>query len=153
MARSPSSLRKGDEWAYNKKPRQSSIVLSLCTEAQRLLSHQATTKLLTTSTKQLENSEPDHAPGLRPGRMREQQGQPRNHEKNQDLRGVKPLLRGLGGYTRRVRSRAPFGTKYNRERLVPLQKIRQNLQASTYTPFEAQGLLSGTVIRGTPNTP
>jgi hypothetical protein len=34
-----------------------------------------------------------------------------------------------------------------------LQKIRQNLQASTYTPFEARGLLSGTVIRGTSNTP
>src|SRR6187455_2470909 len=27
-----------------------------------------------------------------------------------------------GGYTRRVRSRAPTGTKCNRERLVPLQK-------------------------------
>jgi hypothetical protein len=52
-----------------------------------------------------------------------------------------------------VRSRAPIGTKYNRERLVPLQKIRHNLQASTYTPFEAWGLLSGTVIRGSPNTP
>jgi hypothetical protein len=52
-----------------------------------------------------------------------------------------------------VRSRAPIGTKYNRERLVPLQKIRQNLQASAYTPFEARWLLSGTVIRGTPNTP
>jgi hypothetical protein len=34
-----------------------------------------------------------------------------------------------------------------------MQKIRQNLQASAYTPFEAQGLLSGTVIRGTPNSP
>jgi hypothetical protein len=149
----PSSLRKGDEGAYNKKPRRSSIVLSLRAEARRLLSHQATAKLLTTSTNQLKNSEPDHATGLRPGRMREQQGQPRNHKKNSDLRGVKPLLRGLGGYTRRVRSRAPIRTKYNRERLVPLQKILQNLQASAYTPFEAQGLLPGTVIRGTPNTP
>jgi hypothetical protein len=35
----PSSLRKGDEGAYNKKPRQSSIVLSLRAEARRLLSH------------------------------------------------------------------------------------------------------------------
>jgi hypothetical protein len=52
-----------------------------------------------------------------------------------------------------VRSRAPTGTKYNREGSVPLQKIRQNLQASTYTPFEAQGLLSGIVIRGTPDAP
>jgi hypothetical protein len=39
MARPPSSLRKGDEGAYNKKPRQSSIVLSLRAEARRLLSH------------------------------------------------------------------------------------------------------------------
>jgi hypothetical protein len=31
--------------------------------------------------------------------------------------------------------------------------MRQSLQASTNTPFEARGLLSGTVIRGTPNTP
>jgi hypothetical protein len=78
----PSSLRKGDEGAYNKKPRQSLIVLSLRAEARRLLSHQATAKLSTTSTKRLENSEPDHAPGLRPGRMREQQGRPRHHQKN-----------------------------------------------------------------------
>jgi hypothetical protein len=153
MACSPLLLAESQRRAYNKKPRQSSIVLSLHAEARRLLSHQATAKLSTTSTKQLENSEPDHAPRLRPGRMREQQGRLRHHKKNQDLRGVKPLLRGLGGYTRRVRSRAPIGTKYDQERLVPLQKIRQNLQASTYTPFEARGLLSGTVIRGTPNTP
>jgi hypothetical protein len=84
MARSPPPflLRKDHEGAYNKKPRQSSIVLSLRVEARRLLSHQATAKLSTTSTKQLENSEPDHAPGLRPGRMREQQGRPRNQKKN-----------------------------------------------------------------------
>jgi hypothetical protein len=83
MARSPpSSLQKGDEGAYNKKPRRSSIVLSLCAEARRRLSHQAMAKLLTTSTNQLKNSEPDHAPGLWPGRMREQQGRPRNHKKN-----------------------------------------------------------------------
>jgi hypothetical protein len=40
--------------------------------------------------------------------------------------------------------------EHDREGLVPLQKLRQNLQASTYTPFEARGLLSGTIIRGTP---
>jgi hypothetical protein len=34
-----------------------------------------------------------------------------------------------------------------------LAKIRQNLQASARTPFEARGLLSGTVFRGIPNTP
>jgi hypothetical protein len=78
----PPSLRKGDKGAYNKKLRQSSIVLSLHAEARRLLSHQTTAKLLTTLTNQLENLEPDHAPGLRPGRMREQQGRPRDHKKN-----------------------------------------------------------------------
>jgi hypothetical protein len=35
----------------------------------------------------------------------------------------------------------------------PHREMRQSLQASTNTPFEARGLLSGTVIRGTPNTP
>jgi hypothetical protein len=35
----------------------------------------------------------------------------------------------------------------------PCKKLRQSLQASTNTPFEARGLLSGTVIRGTPKTP
>jgi hypothetical protein len=35
----------------------------------------------------------------------------------------------------------------------PRKKVRQSLQASINTPFEARGLLSGTVIRGTPNTP
>jgi hypothetical protein len=35
----------------------------------------------------------------------------------------------------------------------PRKKVRQSLQESTNTPFEARGLLSGTVIRGTPNTP
>jgi hypothetical protein len=34
-----------------------------------------------------------------------------------------------------------------------LAKIRQNLQASARTPFEARGLLSGAIIRGTPKTP
>jgi hypothetical protein len=36
-----------------------------------------------------------------------------NKKSVKDLRGVKPLLLGLGGYTRRVRSRAPIRTKYN----------------------------------------
>ena len=34
----PSSLRKGDEGAYEKKPSQSLTVLSLCAEARGLLS-------------------------------------------------------------------------------------------------------------------
>jgi hypothetical protein len=82
MVLSPFSLRKGDEGAYKQKSRQSLITLSLRAEARGLLSHQATTKLLTASTNQPKNSEPDHAPGLQPGRMREQQGRPRHHEKH-----------------------------------------------------------------------
>jgi hypothetical protein len=39
-----------------------------------------------------------------------------------------------------VHSRAPIGTKHDREGPVPLQKIQQSLQASTYSPFKAQGL-------------
>jgi hypothetical protein len=35
----------------------------------------------------------------------------------------------------------------------PCKKVRQSLQASTNTPFDARGLLSGTIIRGTPKTP
>jgi hypothetical protein len=45
-----------------------------------LLSHHATAEPLTTSTNQRENSESDRAPGLRPGRMREQQGRPRRRK-------------------------------------------------------------------------
>jgi hypothetical protein len=35
----------------------------------------------------------------------------------------------------------------------PCKKCDKSLQASTNTPFEARGLLSGTIIRGTPKTP
>jgi hypothetical protein len=62
----PFSLRKGDEGAYYKKPRQSLIVLSLRAEAQELLPHQAAAKLLTASTKQ-KNSGPDHVRAPRGG--------------------------------------------------------------------------------------
>jgi hypothetical protein len=33
------------------------------------------------------------------------------------------------------------------------KKCDKSLQASINTPFEARGLLSGTIIRGTPKTP
>jgi hypothetical protein len=129
------------------------IVLSLRAEARGLLSHQATAKLLITSTNQRKNSEPDRAPGLRPGHMREQQGRPRHHKKKlrpQRSQTTPPRPRGLhptGALARTHRN------KIRPRRAGPLAKIRQNLQASTYTPFEARGLLSGTVIRGTPNAP
>jgi hypothetical protein len=99
--------------------------LALCGGSGAALANPAPAKPLTASTYQPENLGPDRAPGLRPARMREQPDQPKCCETHQDLEGVKPLLRGLGGYTRRVRSRAPTGTKRNQERLVPLQKVRQ----------------------------
>jgi hypothetical protein len=111
-------------------------------------------KLLTASTNQPDNLEPDHAPGLLPGRKRERPDRPKHHEKHSDLRGVKPLLRGLEGYTWRVRSRAPTRTWQKTEKgRSPHRKRSKSLQASAITPFEARGLLSGTIIRGTPNAP
>jgi hypothetical protein len=106
--------------------------LAPCRGSGAALANPATAKPLTASTNQPENSEPDHAPGLRSDRMREQPDRPRHHERHYDLEGVKPLLRGLGGYTRRVRSRAPTGTKYYQERPVPLQK------SATKPPSEYQ---------------
>jgi hypothetical protein len=128
------------------------IVLSLRAEARGLLSHQATAELLTTSTNLRENSKPDRAPRLRPGRMRERQGQPRHHKKLRPQRSqtTPPRPRGLhpaGALARTHRK------KIQPRRAGPLAKIRQNLQASARTPFEARGLLSGTIIRGTPNSP
>jgi hypothetical protein len=46
------------------------------------LANPTTTKTLTTSTNQPENTEPDHAPGLRLGRMREQPDRPRHRERH-----------------------------------------------------------------------
>jgi hypothetical protein len=41
-----------------------------------------------------------------------------------------------------------------RRKVSPLvKKCDKSLQASAKTPFEAQGLLLGTIIRGTPKTP
>jgi hypothetical protein len=96
------------------------------------LTNPAPAKPLTASTNQPENLETDHAPGLRSDRMREQPDRTRQYERHQDLGGVKPLLRGLEGYTQWVRSRAPTGTKCTRERPVPLQK------SATKPPSEYQ---------------
>jgi hypothetical protein len=128
------------------------IVLSLCAEARGLLSHQATAELLTTSTNLRENSKPDHASGLWPGRMRERPGHPRHHKKLRPQRSqtTPPRPRGLHPAGALARTHL---NKMQPSRADPLAKIRQNLQASARTPFEARGLLSGTVIRGTPNTP
>jgi hypothetical protein len=98
-------------------------------------------KLLTASTNQPDNLELDHAPGLLPGRKRKRPDRPKHHERHSDLRGVKPLLRGIGGYTQRVRSRAPTRIRQKTEKgRSPDRKRGKSLQAST-------------IIRGTPNAP
>jgi hypothetical protein len=116
MVPSPFLLAKRRQRGVQQKLRRSSIVLSLRVEARGLLSHRATAKLSTTSTNQLKNSGPDHAPGLRPGRMREQQGRPRHHI----TRRIKTSEES--NHSSEASGATPIGTKYNQERLVPLQK-------------------------------
>jgi hypothetical protein len=80
MALSPSSLRKGDEGAYEKAESVLDRPLALCGGSGAALVDPAPAKPLTVSTYQPENLEPDYAPGLRPVRMREQPDRPRHHE-------------------------------------------------------------------------
>jgi hypothetical protein len=56
--------------------------LALCGGSGAALANPAPPKPLTASTYQLENSEPDYAPGLRPVRMREQSDLLRHHERH-----------------------------------------------------------------------
>jgi hypothetical protein len=91
--------------------------------------------MLTASTNQPDNLEPDHAPGLLPGRMRERSDWPKHHEKHSDLRGVKPLLRGLGCYTRRVRSRAPTRTRQKPRKAGPPAATPSHVQRPSSPPM------------------
>jgi hypothetical protein len=54
--------------------------LALCGGSRAALANPAPAKLLTASTYQPENLEPDCAPVQRPVRMREQPDRPRHHE-------------------------------------------------------------------------
>jgi hypothetical protein len=56
--------------------------LALCGGSGAALANPAPAEPLTASTYQLENSEPDYAPGLRPVRMREQSDRSRHHERH-----------------------------------------------------------------------
>jgi hypothetical protein len=60
----PSSLRKGDEGAYEKAESVLDRPLALCGGLGAALANPALAKPLIASTYQLENSEPDYAPGL-----------------------------------------------------------------------------------------
>jgi hypothetical protein len=86
--------------------------------------------------------------------MREQPDRPKHHETRLDLEGVKSLLRGLGGLHPAGALARTHQNETQLRKAGPLaKKCDKSLQASTNTPFEAQGLLSGTIIRGTPKTP
>jgi hypothetical protein len=103
--------------------------LALCGGSGPALANPAPAKPLTASTYQPENLGPDRAPGLRPARMREQPDPAgalaRTHRNKTQPRKAGPLAK----------------------------KCDKSLQASINTPFEARGLLSGTIIMGTPKTP
>jgi hypothetical protein len=109
--------------------------LALCGGSGAALANPTPAKPLTASTYQPENSEPDYAPEQRPVRMREQLDRPR---------GLHPA----GALARTHRN------EMQPRKAGPLaKKCDKSLQASTNTPFKARGLLSGTIIRGTPKTP
>jgi hypothetical protein len=56
--------------------------LALCRGSGAALANPTMAKPLTASANQPKNSEPDHAPELQSGRMREQPGRPRHHERH-----------------------------------------------------------------------
>jgi hypothetical protein len=59
--------------------------LALCRSSGAALANLALAKPLTASTHQPENSEPDHAPGLRSDRMREQPDRPKHRESEREM--------------------------------------------------------------------
>jgi hypothetical protein len=73
--------------------------LAPCKGSGAALANLATAKPLTASTDQPENSEPDHAPGLSPDRIREQPDRPRHRKKHilrpQRSQTTPPRPRGL----------------------------------------------------------
>jgi hypothetical protein len=115
--------------------------LALCRGSRAALANPALAKPLTASTYQPENLEPDRAPGLRPARMRERPDQPKHYARP---RGLHPA--GSLACTHR--------NKTQPRKAGPLaKKCNESLQASVNTPFEARGLLSGTIIRGILKSP
>ena len=62
----------------------------------------------------------------------------RSEKKNIKTSQEYPLLRGLGGYTRRVRASAPVGRNLPTLKVpTNAQKVQRNLRASARTPSEA----------------
>jgi hypothetical protein len=128
--------------------------LALCGGSGAALANPAPAKPLTASTYQPENLELDYAPRLRPVRMREQPDRPKHHKnalRPRKSQTTPPRPRGLnpaGALARNHRNET------QPRKVGPLaKKCDKSLKASINTPFEARGLLSGTIIRGTPKTP
>jgi hypothetical protein len=150
----PSSLRKGDAGAYVKKSSLSLTVLSLCAEARgcshkpgsgqtvgnvNIPARELGTRLCTQATAS------SHEGTTRPAEASRNALRPRRSQT------TPPRPRGLhpaGALTRTHRNET------QPRKAGPLaKKCDKSLQASINTPFEARGLLSGTIIRGTPKTP
>jgi hypothetical protein len=127
--------------------------LALCGGSGAALANLAPAKPLTASTYQPENSEPDYAPGLQPVRMREQPDRPKHHEGIKTSKESNHSSEASGATPGGCARTHPPEQSVTEKGRSPCKKVRQSLQASTNTPFEARGLLSGTIIRGTPKTP
>jgi hypothetical protein len=128
--------------------------LALCGGSGAALANPAPAKPLTASTYQPENLGLDYAPRAtasshegttRPVEPSRKALRPRRSQ------NTPPRPRGLhpaGALARTHRN------KMQPRKAGPLAKeCDKSLQASANTPFEARGLLSGTIIRGTPKTP
>jgi hypothetical protein len=154
MALSPSSLRKDDAGAYEKKPSLSLTVLSLCAEARgcsrkpgsgqtvdsvNIPARELGTRLCTRATAS------SHEGTTRPTEASRNALRPRRSQTTPPRpRGLHPV----GALARTHRNET------QPRKAGPLaKKCDKSLQASINTPFEARGLLSGTIIRGTPKTP
>jgi hypothetical protein len=127
--------------------------LALCGGSGAALANPAPAKPLTASTYQPENSEPDYAPGQRPVHMREQPDRPsitKGIKTSKETNHSSEASGATPGGCARAHPPERDATEKGRS---PCKKVRQSLQASTHTPFEARGQLSGTIIRGTPKTP
>jgi hypothetical protein len=143
----PSSLWKGDAGA-------SLTVLSLCVEARGLLSQtrlRQTVDSVNISARELgtrlctQATASSHEGTTRPTEASRNVLRPRRSQITPPRpRGLHPV----GALARTHRN------EMQPRKVSPLaKKCDKSLQASINTPFEARGLLSGTIIRGTPKTP
>jgi hypothetical protein len=150
----PSSLWKGDAGAYAKKSSLSLTALSLCAEARGLLSQTGSGQTfdnINIPAREL-GTRPctwamasSHEGTIRPAKASQNALRPRRSQTSPPRpRWLHPA--GVLARTHR--------NKTQPRKAGPLaKKCDKSLQASINTPFEARGLLSGTIIRGTPKTP